>query len=223
MRLDTPCPRCGRPIGDTGYVCADCITDLQARLREAAGYLEHGELDLTVGRQTRTSVGVIEPKPVDRAVYAGPWCYGGGHDCGHPSCRLVWYSIAMRDVDAGGRLEDPLPNESAGIINFEAAETRAVVDNTARAWALFVQAQRGTTVPVVRHRARRLAVVEPPELPCACGHPATAHPMDTRGEARTHCTDCECARYAPPRIRWCIWGGLPFEQCGCGREHQEEL
>lgn len=194
MRLDNPCPSCGRPIADSAFVCHECVRELQAKLRTAAAWIDTGRLDDVVGRRTRTNIGVIRPRPIARGVYQGPWCYGGGWDCGHPSCWVVWYSIHVRSVEAGGRIEDPIANESAGVMNEGAAETRWIVDTTARAWATFVHRQRGTLIPVARPR------VEPVE------HLRPRADVDDPAE----------------RTPWCIWGDLPFDQCGCGRPHRQE-
>lgn len=190
-----PCPRCGKPIADTGYVCHACTREIRDMLRWTAEQLDDGELDTTIGRQTRTNLGVIAPKPVDRAIYAGPWCYGGGHDCGHYSCRLIWFSIVTH------RIEDPLPHEDAGVLNAEASETGWIVQHTARAWADFIHSERGSLIPVERpkrdpverlvalsdtdkaaNRARGRTWCIFGDLPadeCACGNPKATHPRRT--------------------------------------------
>lgn len=189
-----PCPRCDRPIADTGYVCHACARELTDLLRWGAEQLDDGELDTTIGRQTRTSLGVIAPRPVDRAVYAGPWCWGGGHDCGHDSCRLIWFSIVTH------RIEDPLPHEDAGVINLGASEHGWIVDHTARAWAQFIHDERGSLIPVARpprepleqlhaltdsdkqaNRARAHEWCIYGDLPaaeCGCGNPNATHPRN---------------------------------------------
>lgn len=189
MRLDNPCPLCGKPIADTALVCDRCVRILGARLRWAAAMLDTGELDATIGRQTATAGGPSLAKVAEQLPHAGPWCYGGGHDCGHPSCRTIWRSWARH------RDEPRLAHEDPGPLNLDAAEVGYVIGHTARAWAEYVRTERGATIPTrpARPRPPVLNVVhdapasprewcEYGDLPadtCACGNPLATHPRRT--------------------------------------------
>lgn len=65
--MDQPdCPRCARPIADTGYVCHSCATGLTVVLLRAAEHAPY--LDDTVARQDRINRGIggrPQPTPDD--------------------------------------------------------------------------------------------------------------------------------------------------------------
>jgi hypothetical protein len=185
--LEQPeCPRCAKPIADTGYVCHDCRRSLRAGLRWLAAMVERGELEATIGRQTATGGSPSAPKAIEQRRFEGPWCAEGWFECGHTSCRAIWRSWAHRN------LVPAAANEDAGLLNLDALEAQYVLEHTARAWADFVHEQRGTIIPVARPRIVEPEVLEviprPPgprewcdfgDLPadsCACGNPNATHP-----------------------------------------------
>jgi hypothetical protein len=185
VRIDNPCPLCGKPIPDTGYVCHSCTRLLRGRLRWTAAMLDLGELDVTIGRQSVTSGSPSLAKVVEQLPHAGPWCEAGWLECGHASCRLIGRSWVRR------RLEPAAAHEDAGPLNLDAAEVRYVLDNVARAWADHIHRTRGAIIPVRRPRVVTPEVLEVvherspvewcdfgdlPAAACACGNPNATHP-----------------------------------------------
>lgn len=185
-----PCPRCGHPIHDTAYVCATCTEQLAAELAEASR-LWHALTD-AVGRGNRTSKTGLPtvPQHTDRRPWHGPWCYGG-NECGHESCARAWWAWAH------ARDEAPIPNETRGLVNHDAAETAWIVQHTAAQWAEHVAEIRKQPIPT----------------------PPPPHNRIEPAQQLVHLDDVDQEK---PRRRWCVYGDLPIDQCGCGRPHQEE-
>lgn len=126
------CPRCGRPIPDTAYVCTECQRELASKLRRAAVLWEH--VQDTVGRLAR--VEGVSPSRPPRRDRVGPTCEG--RRCDHESCTAIWKTEARhRHHEAvEGR-------EEKGLLDLDAFENSWVVRNTVDAWTGHVEARRG--------------------------------------------------------------------------------
>lgn len=141
MTEPNPCPLCDKPIADTAYVCHACAKRLARDLLRTG--LRWDSIEDAIGRRL-----IVEragaTKRTDRHALAGPWCYGGGHDCGHPSCHQVWLSRIT------SRQEPPLAHEDPLLVSPEAIEAADVARNVFTTWALHVADERGIGTPADR-------------------------------------------------------------------------
>lgn len=128
-----PCPRCGRPIPDTAYVCTYCQQELASKLRRAAGLWEH--VEDTVGYLVAVESGT-RPTRAPRRDTVGPTCQG--RRCQHESCLAIW-----KTETRGRRNEPPGVREEKGLLDLDAFENSWVVRNTVDAWTGHVEAHRG--------------------------------------------------------------------------------
>lgn len=167
------CPRCGRPIPDTAYVCPSCQDELAADLRRAAELWP--ALEGTVARQSRvspsTSVGGRVTRPAGHGP-ACPWCL-------HPSC------VAIRRAQVIARQEPPHSREDKGVLDLTASENAWIATNTTDAWTRQVSESRGTSPRSYQlpRKPEPLHVIRDDERPelcifsdlpyatCRCGHP----------------------------------------------------
>lgn len=175
-----PRPKCGKPIGDTAYVCPRCADVLAVALRHAASLWP--DVETAVARESRI---VASPNPPGiRRTLHGPYC----RTCHHDSC------LDVHKSQIAARQEDPITGET-NVISFTAHENAWVVANTATTWARLVSEEKSEDIPpepepepkradpvrVVVHRPKPLHLVptdrpdrcDYSDLPvesCACGH-----------------------------------------------------
>ena len=166
-----PCPLCGRPIPDTGYVCPACQDRLQSRLRSAADLWEH--VRDTVGHQTHVEgTGLPTHKHADPV---GPTCENDA--CDHYSCTAIW-KARVRNVWQ----EPGVPHEDRGPVDWGASDRAWVVSNTIESWSGRVASSRGNAPRPRIIPAKELHTIHDDERPnlciysdlpigqCACGH-----------------------------------------------------
>lgn len=135
-----PCPRCGRPIPDTAYVCTDCQRELASKLRRAAGLWEH--VQDTVGYMVTVETGT-RPSRAPRRDIIGPLCEG--RRCEHESCTAIWKTETRWHAS-----ESAETREEKGLLDLDAFENSWIVRNTVDAWSAHVDARRGNRQPVAR-------------------------------------------------------------------------
>lgn len=171
------CPRCGRPLDETAYVCGSCVARLTADLLRAA--LGVPELEVAITRQSRvlgrSSASSSEPPVV------GPYC---GSPCSHESCERIVTEIARGSW--GAAAEEPLAREDRLVFNYAASEALWAADNTAQAWAVFVARRRGARPPQpARASAPAPDTEQPTDLGLRC---------EWSGLLVAHCAHCRGGR-----------------------------